>query len=99
MADPWKWLFYLYLPDSERRRSAAFLLQPLILLVRTKRGFPVLQSLKRLGLASLFLLSAVATTDAAPIFINELSTGGGTVVNDGSGDVSSSEAARRGPLC
>jgi len=56
----------------------------------------VLQSLKCLGLASLFLLSAVATTDAAPIFINELSTGGGTVVNDGSGDVSSSDGSATG---
>ena len=57
----------------------------------------MLQSLNRLALASLFLLSTVVTADAAIIGISEQATsGGGTLVNDGSGDVSSSDGSASG---
>ena len=57
----------------------------------------MLQSLCRLGLVSVFLLSAVLRAEAALIVVNESSdTGGGTLVNDGSGDVSSSNGSSSG---
>ena len=54
------------------------------------------QSLNRLALAFLFLLSTVVTADAALIGISEQSTGGGTLVHDGTGDVSSSDGSATG---
>lgn len=56
----------------------------------------MLQSLNRLTLASLFLLSTVVSADAALITISEQSTGGGTLVHDGTGDVSSSDGSAQG---
>lgn len=56
----------------------------------------MLKSLNRLALGSVFLFSTVAMADAAPILISELSTGGGTLVHDGSGDVSSSDGSAQG---
>ena len=56
----------------------------------------MLQSVNRIALASFFLLSAVATADAARISVDELSTGGGTLVHDGTGDVSSSDGSAKG---
>jgi hypothetical protein len=53
--------------------------------------------LTRLGLTVVFALSTV-TAEAAFISIDEISTGGGgTLVHDGSGDVSSSDGSAGGP--
>jgi hypothetical protein len=54
------------------------------------------QSLNRLLLAVLFLLSTAVAVAAAPITISEFSTGGGTLVHDGTGDVSSSDGSAGG---
>lgn len=56
----------------------------------------MLQSVNRIALASFFVLSAAATADAARISVDELSTGGGTLVHDGTGDVSSSDGSAKG---
>ena len=56
----------------------------------------MLQSLSRPTLAVLFLLSVVVTAEAGPIGISENSTGGGTLVHDGSGDVSSTDGSATG---
>lgn len=56
----------------------------------------MLQSVSRVALASLFLLSTVVTADAALIGISEFSTGGGTLVHDGTGDVSSTDGSATG---
>ena len=54
------------------------------------------RSLNRLLLAFLFLLVTVSRADAALMTINELATGGGTVVNDGSADLHSSDGSALG---
>jgi hypothetical protein len=57
----------------------------------------VLQSLRRLGFVSVFLFSMVARADAALITIDETAGGGaGTLVHDGTGDVSSTDGSADG---
>jgi hypothetical protein len=64
--------------------------------VRESEGHHVLKALSRVGFACLFVLSTAASADAALISISEFSTGGGTLVHDGSGDVSSTDGSAVG---